>query len=81
MVTDCIEAFGHGPHGLDHEHAVDVVWMFNDPSRYRFLVRACGWSERQYAAWIADQMHHGLGLDATRPASGSAVHRRRPAEP
>jgi len=73
MVIDRVEALGPGPHGLDHERAVDVVWMFNDPSHYRSLVRACGWNEREYAAWIADQMHHGLGLDATRPASGDAV--------
>ena len=70
MVIDRVEALGPEPYGLDHERAVDVVWMFNDPSHYRSLVRACGWSEREYAAWIADQMHHGLGLDATRPASG-----------
>ena len=73
MVIDCIEALGPGSHGLDHERAVDVVWMFNDPSHYRSLVRVCGWSEREYAAWIGEQMVHGLGFDATRPASGGAV--------
>ncbi len=64
MVIDRIEALGLEAHGLDHERAVDVVWMFNDPSHYRSLVRDCGWTEREYAAWVADQMHHGLGVDA-----------------
>ncbi|MCI3238863.1 MULTISPECIES: TetR/AcrR family transcriptional regulator [Streptomyces] len=73
MVIDLIEALEPGPHGLDHERAVDVVWVFNDPSHYRSLVRACNWSEQEYTAWIADQMHHGLGLDAPGPVSGSAV--------
>lgn len=73
MVIDRLEALGPRPHGLDRERAVDVVWMFNDPSHYRSLIRACGWSEREYVAWIADQMHHGLGLDATGPASGGTV--------
>ncbi|MFI8529430.1 TetR/AcrR family transcriptional regulator [Streptomyces aquilus] len=66
MVIDHIEGLAPGPPGLDHERAVDVVWVFNDPSHYRSLVRGCGWSEQEYTAWIADQMHHGLGLDAAR---------------
>jgi AcrR family transcriptional regulator len=73
MVVDRIEALGSGPHLLDRERAVDVVWVFNDPSHYRSLVRACGWSEQEYTAWIADQMHHGLGLDAPGPTPGGAV--------
>ncbi|MFC8361857.1 TetR/AcrR family transcriptional regulator [Streptomyces griseorubiginosus] len=61
MVIDLIEALEAAPR-LDRQRAVDVVWVFNDPSQYRSLVRACGWSEQEYTAWIADQMHHGLGL-------------------
>jgi hypothetical protein len=61
MVIDRVEALVSGPPCLDHDRAVDVVWMFNDPSHYRSLVRVCGWSEREYTAWIADHMHHGLG--------------------
>ncbi|MGW2571513.1 TetR/AcrR family transcriptional regulator [Streptomyces sp. NPDC001537] len=62
MVVDLIEALEVGRHGLDRQRAVDVVWMFNDPSHYRSLVRACGWSEQEYTAWIADQVCHGLGF-------------------
>ncbi|MFC8349983.1 TetR/AcrR family transcriptional regulator [Streptomyces sp. NPDC057280] len=72
MVVDRIEALDPGPHGRDRDRAVDVVWMFNDPSHYQSLVRTRGWSEREYTVWIADQMHHALGLDAPRPA-GCAV--------
>ncbi|WP_432135270.1 MULTISPECIES: helix-turn-helix domain-containing protein [unclassified Streptomyces] len=68
MVVDLVEARGAGRRGLDHERAVDTVWMFNDPCHYRALVRERGWSEREYADWIAGQMCHGLGLDA--PGSG-----------
>ncbi|MFB8775957.1 TetR/AcrR family transcriptional regulator [Streptomyces broussonetiae] len=68
MVVDRIEALDPGPRGLDHERAVDIVWMFNDPSHYRSLVLTCGWSDQEYTAWIADQMSHGLRLDATRSA-------------
>ncbi|MHC3475391.1 TetR/AcrR family transcriptional regulator [Streptomyces sp. 7R007] len=73
MVIDRLEALGPRPHGLDRERAVDVVWMFNDPSHYRSLVQTCGWTEREYAAWIADQMHHGLGFDATGAAPGGTA--------
>ncbi|MFJ9729718.1 TetR/AcrR family transcriptional regulator [Streptomyces sp. NPDC101209] len=62
MVIDLIEALEASPH-LDRRRAVDLVWVFNDPSHYRTLVGACGWSEQEYTAFISDQMHHGLGLD------------------
>ncbi|WP_431966875.1 TetR/AcrR family transcriptional regulator [Actinacidiphila sp. bgisy160] len=67
MVIDIIEALEPGPHRIARERAIDAIWMFNDPSHYRFLVRACGWSEQEYTAWIADQMHHSLGLDTPVP--------------
>ncbi|MFF4364498.1 TetR/AcrR family transcriptional regulator [Streptomyces sp. NPDC001594] len=62
MVIDLISALGAGPHDLDRRRAVDLVWVYNDPSHYRSLVGACGWSEQEYTLWIADQMAHGLGL-------------------
>ncbi|MEU3255403.1 TetR family transcriptional regulator [Streptomyces sp. NPDC006997] len=65
MVVDHLRTLTPAPHLPDHERAVDVVWLFNDPAHYRSLVRTRGWSERAYTAWIADQMHHGLGLDAS----------------
>ena len=72
MVIDHIEGLASAPAGVDHERAVDVVWLFNDPAHYRSLVRGCGWSEQEYTAWIAGQMHHGLGFDGDRPAPGTA---------
>ncbi|MEU8117554.1 helix-turn-helix domain-containing protein [Spirillospora sp. NPDC049024] len=72
MVIDRIEAVDPGRLRLDRERAVDVVWMFNDPSHYRSLVRTRGWSEQEYTAWMADQMHHALGLDAPEPREPSA---------
>ncbi|GAA4302555.1 AcrR family transcriptional regulator [Actinomadura luteofluorescens] len=64
MVIDRIESLGPASHDLDlgHERAVDIVWMFNDPSHYRALVRTRGWSDQAYTAWLADQMRHALGL-------------------
>jgi hypothetical protein len=70
MVVDRVEAVGPGWLRLDRERAVDVVWMFNDPSHYRSLVRTRGWSEQEYADWIADQMHHALGLDTPGQSPG-----------
>ncbi|PWI12643.1 TetR family transcriptional regulator [Streptomyces sp. Act143] len=61
MVVDLIEALEPEAHGLDHERAVDVVWVFNDPAHYRSLVRGCGWTEQEYTTWLTDQMHHALG--------------------
>jgi len=73
MVIDRIAEIAPGSPCLDRDRAVDVVWMFNDPSHYRSLVRARGWSEREYTAWIADHMHHGLGLDVAGPVPGGPV--------
>ncbi|MFE1956278.1 MULTISPECIES: TetR/AcrR family transcriptional regulator [Streptomyces] len=62
MVVDRLEALASAPPALERERAVDVVWMYNDPAHYRSLVLTCGWSGEEYAAWIAGQMAHGLGV-------------------
>lgn len=67
MVVDHIATLLSEAHGFDRDHAVDVVWMFNDPAHYHSLVRERGWSEPAYTTWIADHMRHGLHLDGPGP--------------
>ncbi|GAA4224102.1 TetR/AcrR family transcriptional regulator [Actinomadura meridiana] len=71
MVIDRFEELTPLPQGLDHEHAVDVVWMFNDPAHYRSLVRTRGWSEQEYTTWIADHLHHALAEPRRAVGSGA----------
>ncbi|MEV4002266.1 helix-turn-helix domain-containing protein [Actinomadura sp. NPDC049753] len=74
MVVDRIESLGPASHNLGHERAVDVVWLFNDPSHYRALVTTRGWSPEDYTAWLSGQLRHALGLGDPRPtSSGDAV--------
>ncbi|MEV5607509.1 TetR/AcrR family transcriptional regulator [Streptomyces sp. NPDC052225] len=68
MVVRHAETLGPRPPDLDHERAVDVVWLFNDPAHYEALVHGCGWSERAYTSWIGEQMVLGTGLGTGRPA-------------
>lgn len=75
MVVDRIESLGPAPHDLDHERAVDVVWLFNDPSHYRALVTTRGWSAQDYTTWLAAQLHHALGLDTPRSTPGGGAVR------
>ncbi|MEU9839944.1 helix-turn-helix domain-containing protein [Actinomadura sp. NPDC048032] len=62
MVVDRIESLGPASHDLDHERAVDVVWLFNDPCHYRALVTTRGWSPQDYTAWLSSQLRHALGV-------------------
>jgi AcrR family transcriptional regulator len=47
----------------DVEHAVDVLWFFNDPGHYTALVRRCGWPEESFRTWLADRMRDALPPD------------------
>lgn len=62
MVVRHIAGLSGAPPGWDEERATDAVWIFNDPAHYEALVHQCGWSEQEYAAWIAGQMRHALGV-------------------
>lgn len=53
-------AAGRGRLRVDEKAAIDVLWVFNDPALYDALVTRCGWSERRFEQWIADQMRHAL---------------------
>lgn len=46
--------------GLTLPRATDRIWMANDPAHYAALVGDCGWSERAYLAWLADQLHRAV---------------------
>jgi hypothetical protein len=45
---------------LAEGHAVDSLWVLNDPALYGSLVRDRGWSEDQYRRWLATQMQAAL---------------------
>ena len=45
---------------LAEGHAVDALWVLNDPALYGSLVRDRGWSEDQYRRWLANQMQAAL---------------------
>lgn len=41
---------------LAEDHAVDALWVLNEPALYGSLVRDRGWSEDQFRSWLATQM-------------------------
>jgi len=41
------------------EHAIDSVWALNSP-QMRWLLLDHGWSDEQYATWLADLIHHAI---------------------
>ncbi len=45
---------------LDEAHAVDALWVLNDPALYGSLVRDRGWSEDRYRRWLTTQMQAAL---------------------
>jgi hypothetical protein len=49
---------------LAEDHAVDALWLLNDPAVYGSLVRDRGWPEDQYQRWLATQMQAAV-LPAT----------------
>ena len=38
---------------LDEEAGADVVWVLNDPLNYTMLVDGRGWTDEQFARWLA----------------------------
>ncbi len=61
MVVDHVRTLGPLPPGLTPRRAVDRLWVFNDPALYEALVHGCGWSERAFEAWLAEQMRGCVG--------------------
>jgi AcrR family transcriptional regulator len=39
--------------GLDDSEAADVVWVLNDPVHFHMLVLGCGWTDENFAEWLA----------------------------
>jgi hypothetical protein len=46
--------------GLRADRAIDLLWILNDPAHYHALVTECGWSERSFTGWLADEMRRNL---------------------
>lgn len=46
--------------GISKRHARDVLWTLNSPELYELLVLERGWSNRQYARWVASQLTAAL---------------------
>lgn len=41
------------------EQAIDSVWALNSP-QMRWLLLDHGWSDQEYATWLADLIHHAI---------------------
>jgi AcrR family transcriptional regulator len=53
--------------GLAVEHAVDSLWILNDPAHYATLVHEQHWPERDYEHWLGSQMSAALLDGPARP--------------
>ncbi|MHA6794052.1 TetR/AcrR family transcriptional regulator [Pseudonocardia bannensis] len=42
--------------GLDHDTAVDLMWLYMAPDHYHRLVNVRGWSPERYRTWLADRI-------------------------
>jgi AcrR family transcriptional regulator len=60
MVVERMHALDAGDRSADGDSAVDVLWLFNDPSHYETLVRQCHWREPEFTAWLAERMADAL---------------------
>jgi len=76
MVVRRVVELGSLRAGLTVDHAVDGLWILNDPALYATLVLEQHWPERDYLRWLAGQMCAAL-LDepaqrvlSARPPSG-----------
>lgn len=57
MVVDRVVAVGAT---VDHERAVDSLWIFNDPAHYDALVHRRAWPESAFIPWLAARMHDAV---------------------
>ncbi len=56
MVVGRVVEIGSLRAGLTVGHAVDGLWILNDPAHYATLVLERHWSERDYRRWLCGQM-------------------------
>ncbi|MEI8081797.1 MAG: helix-turn-helix domain-containing protein [Actinomycetes bacterium] len=45
---------------LTRERAIDLLWLLNDPAHHLALVWHCGWDEKEFSTWLAQQMISNL---------------------
>lgn len=59
-IASRVKELGDLAPGLTLPRATDRIWMANDPAHYTALVGDCGWSERAFEAWLADQLRSAV---------------------
>src|SRR5262245_39580123 len=60
MIIEHVQTMGDLAPGLDHDIAIDTLWIFNDPGHYAALVIARRWPEPAFTRWLADRMRDAL---------------------
>jgi AcrR family transcriptional regulator len=60
MIIELVRTMGDLAPGLDHDAAIDSLWIFNDPAHYAALVMQRGWSEPAFGRWLADRMRDAV---------------------
>jgi AcrR family transcriptional regulator len=68
MVVRRVVEIGSLRAGLAVDHAVDGLWVLNDPAHYGALVIDRGWAEPDFLRWLGGQMCAAL-LDGPAPVS------------
>jgi AcrR family transcriptional regulator len=53
--------------GVDHDSAVDVLWLYMSPDLYHRLVHDRGWPPGRFQAWLADTLCRALLPDGVVP--------------
>lgn len=56
MVAKHVAANGPLREGLDRERAAEMIWSMTSPELYLLLRRDRGWSDEQYAEWLAETL-------------------------
>jgi AcrR family transcriptional regulator len=56
-------------HGLDRQHASDILWVLNDPALYQLLVTQRRWTQRRFRSWLTHSMQTQL-LEPPDPTAG-----------
>ena len=43
-------------HGVDPEHATDILWVLTSPDLYQRLVRERGWTDARFRTWLGETL-------------------------
>jgi AcrR family transcriptional regulator len=57
--------------GINLEHGIDILWVYNDPAHYAALVLERHWQEDRFRGWLASQMRQALLPEPPRQRSRS----------